>query len=1402
MRGVKTMKPNTNAANTRMSLSWGRLLLAAFTAAFISFVSLGSAAHGQSISIDDISVTEGGVATFTVTLDAPSGVTVTVDYTATSGTATAGSDFTGTPGTITWLVGDNTPQTITVNTTDDSLIELPEAFTVDLSNATGGATISKSQGVCTINDNEQASISINDISVNEDAGNATFTVSLSAAAEDAVTVDYATADGTATAAGLDYTTTSGTLTLPAGSTSGAITVPINNDTLIELAETFVVNLTNPSANATISDNDGQATIAIDDTASITINDITVAENAGTAVFTVTLSAAAPADVNVNYTTTDGTATAAGGDYTTTSSTLTIAAGSTTGTISVPIINDAAVELAENFYVDLTTLSALATIGDSRGEGTINPDDQVSISIDDVTVTEGGTAIFTVSLSAPASSDVTVDYATADGTAVAGAAGDYLAKSGTLTISTGNTSATIDITVNDDSRIELAENFFVNLTNQSPNATIADSQGQATIPIDEQASISVNDMTVSETDGTANFTVSIPAAAENDITIQYFTMDGTATDITDYSGVILDTITIPAGSLSATISISIINDTDVEPTEDFSVLLFAPSDNATILDGQGTAQITSDDLAGITIGDITVNENVGNAVFTVTLSAAAGGDITVDYATANGAATAGSDYTATSGTLTITAGNTTGSISVPVVNDTDVEPAETFFVNLSNASALGTISDNQGQATISIDEKASITINDITGDENVGSAAFTVTLSAVAGSDITVDYATQDGTAAAGSDYTATSGTLTIAAGSTTGTISVAIINDTDVEPAETLFVNLSNSSALGTISDNQGQATINVDDQTSITINDVTVNENAGTASFTVTITPVAASPVSVDYATANGTALAGSDYTATSGTLTIAAGSATGTITVPVINDTDVELAETFLVNLTNPSANATIGDSQGQATIAIDDQVSISINDITVAEDVGSATFTVTLSTTATSPVTVQYATSDGTAKSPNDYTAASGTLSIPAGSATGTILVPIINDIKAEATERFYVNLSSPSANATISDNQGQGNITDNVKAHITINNPTVAEDAGTATFTVTLSLQAADDVTVNYATSNGTATAGSDYTAASGTLTIAAGDTTGTISVPIMNDTLVEPAETFNLNLSGASANAIIDDNQGVCTISIDDKASITINDVTVSEGGTATFTVTLSSPATASITVDYTTANGTATAPGDYTAKSGTLNIGAGSTTGSITVTTVNDSTVELAETFFVNLSNASALATILDNQGNGTINVDEKTNLTINDVAVNENAGNAVFTVTLSAAAADAVTVQYATADNTALAGSDYTATSGTLTIPAGSTSGTISVPVNNDALIELAENFYVNLSSPSANATITDSQGIGTINVDEKTTITINDITVNENAGNAVLVPCRSITPRPMGRLQQGVITPPLQGS
>ena len=222
---------------------------------------------------------------------------------------------------------------------------------------------------------------------------------------------------------------------------------------------------------------------------------------------------------------------------------------------------------------------------------------------------------------------------------------------------------------------------------------------------------------------------------------------------------------------------------------------------------------------ISIGNASVTEgNTGtaNTLFTVSLSAASANTVSVHYASADGTAMAGSDYTAVSGTLTFAPGETSKTISVAVAGDTINEPDETFVVNLSNPSNA-TIADGQGQATILNDDPPppSLAIGDVTvneGNSGVTSAVFSVTLSSASSQTVTVNYASADGSAkVATKDYVAVSGTLTFAPGQTTGTIVVSITGDRKREKDETFFVNLS-SPSNATIARGQGRGTIRNDD--------------------------------------------------------------------------------------------------------------------------------------------------------------------------------------------------------------------------------------------------------------------------------------------------------------------------------------------------------------------------------------------------------------------------------------------------------------------------------------------------------------------------------------------------------------------------------------------------------------
>src|SRR5205814_1376519 len=312
---------------------------------------------------------------------------------------------------------------------------------------------------------------------------------------------------------------------------------------------------------------------------------------------------------------------------------------------------------------------------------------------------------------------------------------------------------------------------------------------------------------------------------------------------------------------------------------------------------------------------------------------------------------------------------------------------------------------------------------------------------------------------------------------------------------------------------------------------------------------------------------------------------------------------------------------------------------------------------------------------------------------GQTNKTITVPVNGDIKFEPNETFLVNLSG-ATNSFIADNQGIGTIVnDDLQPSITINDVAVTEgNSGTtnALFTLSLSNPSYQTTTVNYATADATATlADNDYQNATGTVTFAPGQTNRTQTVLVNGDTKFEPNETFQVNLSGAT-NATIADNQGVGTIINDDGApSITINDVTVTEGngGTASaiFTVSLSNPSSQTITVNYATADGTATlADNDYQSASGTVTFAPGQTTQTITVLVNGDTKFEPNETFQVNLSGASN-ASIADNQAIGTIATDDsQPTININDMTVTEPdtlTTNAVFTVSLSNPSYQTITV-------------------------------------------------------------------------------------------------------------------------
>ena len=368
--------------------------------------------------------------------------------------------------------------------------------------------------------------------------------------------------------------------------------------------------------------------------------------------------------------------------------------------------------------------------------------------------------------------------------------------------------------------------------------------------------------------------------------------------------------------------------------------------ATGLSLNGDGSVPPPVLPTLSVGDASLaegNSGTKQMVFTVSLSQAATGPVTVNYATANGTATAGQDYVAKSGTITFAAGETQKTVSVTINGDKVAELNESLALNLSSPSGA-TLADGAAVGTILTDDVIvpRITIADATvkeGDSGTRNLAFTVSLSEATSGPVTVTYATANGTAKAGEDYIAQTGTLTFAAGETSKVVNVKVTGDTAIEGNETLKINLTAPTG-GKIADGGAIGTI-VNDDARISVADATVTEgNNGTSSlaFTVTLSAAASGPVTVDYATSNGSAKAGQDYTAQTGTLTFAAGETSKVINVQVTGDTAIEANETLKLTLSAPTG-ATIKDGGAIGTIVNDDsatpsQPTLSISDASVIE------------------------------------------------------------------------------------------------------------------------------------------------------------------------------------------------------------------------------------------------------------------------------------------------------------------------------------------------------------------------------------------------------------------------------------------------------------------------------------
>lgn len=432
---------------------------------------------------------------------------------------------------------------------------------------------------------------------------------------------------------------------------------------------------------------------------------------------------------------------------------------------------------------------------------------------------------------------------------------------------------------------------------------------------------------------------------------------------------------------------------------------------------------------IDVGDVTVPEGSGAAALPLILSSSSDLAVSVRATTIDVTAIAGEDYVQTSETVTFTPGQTSGSVSVPIIADDSPESEETFAIVLDDVQNAA-IGDGSWIATIADDDTpmgAVLAVADGSGLEDSGSIVFSVTLTPAAADAVIVSYRTADGTAGTPDDYGFVEGSIVFAPGETRHEIAVPLLDDDIIESEETFDFELFDPSGAS-IADGTGEGSIIDDDaDVSVSIADATVGEgdNGSTSAvFVVALSRPASEDISIIWSTESITASDPADYVGGEGEALIVAGATTSELVISVTGDLTNEDDETFSVGIW--TEDAVVADLQAIGSIVDDDPVpTVTIGDITMTEGTGgttTASFTISLSNPTQSPVSVHFQTSPGSAKSPGDFEATSGTLTIAPDGLSGTVTVLVAADGTAERSEYFTVSISN-AVGATIGASTGR-------------------------------------------------------------------------------------------------------------------------------------------------------------------------------------------------------------------------------------------------------------------------------------------------------------------------------------------------------------------------------------------
>ncbi|MCX7423823.1 MAG: hypothetical protein NT013_30385, partial [Planctomycetia bacterium] len=964
------------------------------------------------------------------------------------------------------------------------------------------------------------------------------------------------------------------------------------------------------------------------------------------------------------------------------------------------------------------------------------------------------------------------------------------SSQTVLFTAGATSRTVTVSTMADSKAEANETFaasLAGLVDGGRSVTISSVNGSATGTISNDdlppnVTLSVSPVTLSEAAGTAAGTVTatLSAVSSFDVTVN-LGFSGTATQISDYarSGT---QIVIVAGNTSGTITLTAVQEALIEADESIIVDIVDVTNGLESGTQQVSATILDDDRTdvSVTVSPMSVLEDgAANLVYTFTRTGGTNAAMTVNF-TVGGTATLTTDYaqtgaatfTASTGSLSFLAGQTSKTITLNPATDTTIEADETVVLTLTvtPTSAYAAGSANTATGIITNDDFPRITLAvspASVAESGTANSVFTFTRTGPTTSPLSVDF-TVGGSATLDTDYsssgastlTTSTGSVTFAAGQATKTVTIDPTDDTVLEANETVLLVLATGNGYVVGTTTAVTATITNDDQeVSVTVSADPVTED-GVANLVYTFTRSGATSAALTASfTVTGTAALGTDYaqsgaatfTSSSGTVSFTAGQTTKAVTINPTADTTIELDELVVLTLTSATTYSVGADGTATGIIVNDDpRVSVAVTPSAVTENgATNATYTFTRTGSTASALTVNFDVS-GTAELGTDYVASgatsfnetSGTVTFGVGQATKTVMIDPTPDSVVEPNETVVLTVNEGSNYVVGSPTAATATITnDDAEISVTAAPTSVAED-GTPNLVYTFTRVGATSaaLTANFtisgtATPVVTSTSAVDYAqtgaatfnvTTGGTISFPAGQTTVVVTINPTADTVIESDETVVLTLTPTTTYSVGTANTATGTIANDDpRVTLAVTPASVAENGTANsvYTFTRTGATTSALTVNF-DVSGTATFNTDYivtgatsfAASGGVVTFAANSSTTKITIDPTGDTTFESNETVALSIAAASSYVVGTLTPITTTINNDDtEVTVALSTTSVDENeTPNLLYTFTRNGLMTSALTVTFTVA-GTATFSSDYTQT-GAATFNATTRIGTVSI--------------------------------------------------------------------------------------